>query len=301
MDRTGTLEFLWFYAMSYVTMVLNYSALESLNWITPYQACFGTTPDISALLQFYFYQPIYYAQENSFPNVKEQFGHWLGVAENKGDALTYYILTENKQILVHLLVRPITNTEAKLRCPTSTILHNSNASEIEKGSNGYNNSKSSKVSPEKLSLDMGLLSELVNSNAPEFDPMQVNWYNAPNGQELYKFIGVKFVFKDKCNVSFQAKVIKVNKETGKVMLKYVHGGLELVKPNKIQELTIQSEKQVHTTIQMLIVERCSNTIMSKENLQHTTIHLVTNGIINITVGQNNVSRLKLRRGDFVRA
>eukprot|EP00957_Ditylum_brightwellii_P096055 7317980-Ditylum_brightwellii.AAC.1 len=27
----------------------------------------------------------------------ERLGHWLGVAENKGDLLTYLILTENKQ------------------------------------------------------------------------------------------------------------------------------------------------------------------------------------------------------------
>ena len=145
MDRTGTPEFLWFYAIPYFKMVLNYSAMESQNWITPYQACFGMTPDISALLQFYFYQPIYYAQENSFPNVKEQFGHWLGVTENKGDALTYYILSENKQILVRLLVCPITNTKANLRCPTPTIHHDFNASKIEGGSKGYNKYNGSNI------------------------------------------------------------------------------------------------------------------------------------------------------------
>ena len=106
-------------------------------------------------------------QENSFPNVKEQFGNWLGVAENKGDALTYHILTESEQILVRSLVRPITMTKAKLLCSTPTIHHNSDASEIEVGNNGYNDSNNSNVFPEKLSLDMSLLSELVNSNAPE--------------------------------------------------------------------------------------------------------------------------------------
>mmetsp|Transcript_34411 Transcript_34411/g.48875 ORF Transcript_34411/g.48875 Transcript_34411/m.48875 type:complete len:138 (+) Transcript_34411:520-933(+) len=50
MDRTGSPGFLWFFCMFYIVMVLNFTALESLGWITPYQACFGVTPDISTLL-----------------------------------------------------------------------------------------------------------------------------------------------------------------------------------------------------------------------------------------------------------
>ena len=223
MDRTGTPEFLWFYAMKYVTMVLNYSALESLNWVTPHQTCFGTTPDISALLQFYFYQPIYYAQEDSFPNVKEQLGHWLGVTENKGDALTYYVLTSGKQILVRSLVRPVTDSEANLRCPRPTINRNSDAFEIEGSSNDHNDSNGFNGFSENSSLDMSLLSDLVNSNAPEFDPTQVDGYNVSNGQDLNKFIGVEIIRKDKNEVPCQATVIELDEETGKVMLEYVHG------------------------------------------------------------------------------
>eukprot|EP00957_Ditylum_brightwellii_P185338 14112436-Ditylum_brightwellii.AAC.1 len=78
-------------------MPLNYTALESIGWITPHQACFGTTPDISVLLHYHFFQPIYYSDEESFPKSKERFGYWLGIAENKGDTLTYWILADNKQ------------------------------------------------------------------------------------------------------------------------------------------------------------------------------------------------------------
>ena len=95
--------------MLYVVMLLNYTALESLGWITPHQACFGITPDISALLQFTFFQPIYFSDKDIFPNAEERMGHWLGVAENKGDALTYWILAENKQVLARSLVRPVEN------------------------------------------------------------------------------------------------------------------------------------------------------------------------------------------------
>ena len=136
----------------------------------------------------------------------------------------YYILTKNKQILVCSLVCPITNTEANLRCPTPTIHYDSDVFEIEGDSNGYSKSKSSNISTEKSSIELGLLSELVNSNAPEFDPTQVNGYIVSNGQDLSKLIGLKFICKDKKKEPCQAKVIKVNKETGKVILKYVQRG-----------------------------------------------------------------------------
>ena len=86
-------------------------------------------------------------------------------------------------------------------CPTLTIHHDSDAFEIKGGSNSYNDSNSSNASSEKMSLDLGLLLELVNTKAPGFDPMQVSGYNVSNGQDLSKFIGVKFICKDKNNVT----------------------------------------------------------------------------------------------------
>eukprot|EP00957_Ditylum_brightwellii_P045398 3441055-Ditylum_brightwellii.AAC.1 len=98
LDRTGAPEYTWFFGMLYTTMLFNFTAPELIGWITPHQAYFGTTPDISALLQYHFFQPNYYSDEESFPICKERLGHWLGVAENKGDTLTYWILADNKQL-----------------------------------------------------------------------------------------------------------------------------------------------------------------------------------------------------------
>eukprot|EP00957_Ditylum_brightwellii_P012652 956191-Ditylum_brightwellii.AAC.1 len=111
MDRTGSPAFLWFFCMLYLVMLLIFTALESLGWITPHQSCFGITPDISAPLQFQFYQPVYFLEKDTFPKEDEQQGHWLGVAETKGDTLTSWILTENKQVLVCSLVRPVDENE----------------------------------------------------------------------------------------------------------------------------------------------------------------------------------------------
>jgi hypothetical protein len=59
------------------------------------------TPDISALLSFHFYEPVYYLDiEEPTPYSKEKAAYWLGVAHNVGDALTYHILTDDTQQVI---------------------------------------------------------------------------------------------------------------------------------------------------------------------------------------------------------
>ena len=224
MDRTGAPAYLWFFCMLYVVMLLNFTALESLGWITPYQACFGTTPDISALLQFTFYQPIYFSDEDSFPNSNERKGYWIGVAENKGDTLTYWVLTENKQVLARSLVCPADTPEKNQRVlepgePTDPVLREIEGSEIE-GS-----------PPQEPQLD--LLSDLVNSPMPVFDPTEF---------EAKDHIGFEFVHTDKQEIPTKAKVIEIDEDTGKALLEYVHGGLEYVEPNIIQEALLSAQQ-----------------------------------------------------------
>lgn len=79
LDRTGAPAYTWFFCMLDTVMVLKFTAIESLHWITPHQACFGTTPDISALLQYRFYQQVHYSDKEIFPTSSERLGHWLGV------------------------------------------------------------------------------------------------------------------------------------------------------------------------------------------------------------------------------
>eukprot|EP00957_Ditylum_brightwellii_P085880 6533147-Ditylum_brightwellii.AAC.1 len=112
-------------------MLLNFTALESIGWITPHQACFRTTPDISTLLQYQFYQPIYYSDQEAFPTTSECMGHWLGVAENKGDTLTYWILADNKQVLACSLIRPRTDQEQNQRVSQNSEILDSDVAQVE--------------------------------------------------------------------------------------------------------------------------------------------------------------------------
>ena len=75
MDKVGAPILLWFFCLLYVVTVLNDTALQSLNWITPWEDCFAVTPDISVLLQYTFYQPVYYSYIKSFFNTQDKIGH----------------------------------------------------------------------------------------------------------------------------------------------------------------------------------------------------------------------------------
>eukprot|EP00957_Ditylum_brightwellii_P181018 13790272-Ditylum_brightwellii.AAC.1 len=76
---------------------------------------------------------------------------------------------------------------------------------------------------------LDILLDLVNSPMPVVDPSEINGFDAT------EHIGFEFVCKDKRKVPTKTKVIEVDKDTGTVLLEYVHGGLELVEPNIIQE------------------------------------------------------------------
>ena len=85
-------------------------AQKSRGWRTPIEIRDGDTPDISAILYFEFWEPVYYVNPVSvtgkFPNDKEKLGKWMGVANDYGDGLAYWILTDDtEELIVRSLVR----------------------------------------------------------------------------------------------------------------------------------------------------------------------------------------------------
>ena len=99
---------LWLLCMKYVAYLLNHLSVPRLNFKAPIEKAFGVTPDISALIQFYFYQPVMYLNTNmpKFPHSKELFGYWVGVAENVGDALIYQVLTPDFKVITRSTLSP---------------------------------------------------------------------------------------------------------------------------------------------------------------------------------------------------
>ena len=88
--------------MHYCVYILNRLARKNLGWRTPMEKAFGPTPDISNILCFYFYQPVLYNDPDTvFPASKERSGRFVGFSDNVGDALTFQILTDDTQKVIH--------------------------------------------------------------------------------------------------------------------------------------------------------------------------------------------------------
>ena len=87
--------------MLFRSYLLNHLEHPDLNWRTPIEACFGYTPDLSSLLLYTFFQRVYYLDsEILFPNSKEKAGRFVGITANVGDAMTFWILTEDTEQLI---------------------------------------------------------------------------------------------------------------------------------------------------------------------------------------------------------
>ena len=109
LDITGAPDSLWYMAAKYVADIHNICSDPSLpDSMTPLQYLKGVTPDISAYLQFTFWQPVLYLDhESEWPASKERSGRWVGLAHGIGDLLTFWILDDqSKHILARSVVRP---------------------------------------------------------------------------------------------------------------------------------------------------------------------------------------------------
>ena len=106
--------FVWLLALEYVCFVMNHTAQESLGWRTPTEWLLGYTPDITVLLCFVFWEPVYYAvDEASFPaDPDEALGRFVGISEVVGATVTFKILTEDMKVIARSVVRTATKPGA---------------------------------------------------------------------------------------------------------------------------------------------------------------------------------------------
>ena len=94
MNRTGDPAHCWLLALQCVCYILYHISTASLGGQVPLQVLYGVTPDISILLLYTFYQPVFYAtHDQHFPSdSKERASFWVGFAERCGDSLTHMVL-----------------------------------------------------------------------------------------------------------------------------------------------------------------------------------------------------------------
>jgi hypothetical protein len=112
MDRTGTpATSYWLLSLLHTTYILNRLSTESLDWLTPYEKALGQKSDISAILAFIWWEPVYYHHPDaSYPNTKECLARIVGVADRQGDAMTWLLLDDvtKKVVCVHTALDPTT-------------------------------------------------------------------------------------------------------------------------------------------------------------------------------------------------
>ena len=106
--HSGADASLWLEAIQYVCFVLNHVAHPSLDYCVPLEVLKGCVQDISPILVFRWYEPVYYmVDDSSFPSKSvEARGRFVGFAENVGHIMTFQILTDDtKRIICRSSVR----------------------------------------------------------------------------------------------------------------------------------------------------------------------------------------------------
>ena len=109
MNRSGAPANCWLLCLIYVCYLLNHIACTALDRQIPLSSLTGITPDISIILLFSFYQPVFYATyDQNFPSESEErAGYCIGFGEHCGDAVTHKSLDhETQKIIYRSAVRP---------------------------------------------------------------------------------------------------------------------------------------------------------------------------------------------------
>ena len=107
LDMSGAPNSWWLLALEYVCFIFNHLATERLGWRTPTEWLLGSTPDISVLLCFVFYQPVYYRSFDADDD-EELLGRFAGIAETVGHSMTFKIITNEGKLISRSLVRSAT-------------------------------------------------------------------------------------------------------------------------------------------------------------------------------------------------
>ena len=88
--------------MIHASYILNHLSCEVLAGNVPLGMLYGVSPDISIILLYTFYQPVFYATHNQsyLSASEERAAHWVGFGEHVADALTHKLLDDDtKKIL----------------------------------------------------------------------------------------------------------------------------------------------------------------------------------------------------------
>ena len=104
MNKLNVPGWAWLLCITYVCFVMNRTAVTSLDNRTPIEHLTGDTPDISPILQFQFFEEVYYSDvdaPNTLGSEDEKAGWFVGISESVGHSMTYLIMSKETLKVVH--------------------------------------------------------------------------------------------------------------------------------------------------------------------------------------------------------
>ena len=194
MDRTGTPSKWWLLCMIYVIHVMNHIALRSLNWETPINNALGITPDITPLMLYSWWEPVYYYDPDvPFPESREKLGRFAGFVDNVGDAFCFKVVTvDTEEVIYHSVLRSaITSTNSNLRPSNITPSNNTNDDNFVPSTpvNGETSVLSNLLTPSQSEL-MPIPNDL-KKNANEI-PLQLTLNGNENNTDIPESLSTTF-------------------------------------------------------------------------------------------------------------
>ena len=133
MNMTAAPAYCWLLCLQYVCFIMNRLALQSIHWRTPYEKLNGSTPDISMIYRFKFYDRVYFKRDESrggesFPSKSnETAGRFVGFSEDVGHTMTYKVLTEDTMKVLHRSRIKLASVDPNLRLDNPTPPSEQNA------------------------------------------------------------------------------------------------------------------------------------------------------------------------------
>jgi hypothetical protein len=115
MERRGVPRILWDQTLEYCANLSNriWHKTPRLEGRTPYEWVHGISPDISAFINFDFYDYVFFTQHPKplFPEPKRSIGRWLGPSKSIVCDLVFKILTKSGHVIHTSAVEPVTLEE----------------------------------------------------------------------------------------------------------------------------------------------------------------------------------------------
>jgi hypothetical protein len=238
MDRVGAPPTYWLLCLEYVVYLINRLSVQSLHWKTPFEVFTGQKPDISALMAFYWFQPVYYLHpDKKFPSKSsEKSGRMVGIATHKGDIMTFLVMDD-----VTKLVLP----RSELRSADDISTQNLRTNGVTPSQDDGENFVMSSIDIAELDIDSSLL------KLPHLNPTDI--------------VGHSFIKPDDHGNHYRATIVKRLKDQQKeghdsiaqyLVSNYNEEIEEVLNYNEIlsyisSQLTAPEESQVYTFSRIL--------------------------------------------------